>query len=68
MQVKEYEVRLPLLQGFPQFFDLAENPRALVAELIKVSVFKDGELVGDAIPISVAMEVATVISESLNPK
>lgn len=68
MQVKSYEVNLPLLSTFPQFFELADNPRKLVQELIKVSVFKDGALVGDAIPLEVAVEIATVISGLLNPK
>ena len=68
MQVKCYEVTLPLLSTFPQFFQLADNPRKLVQELIKVSVFKNGELVGDAIPLDDAVEIATVISGLLNPK
>lgn len=68
MQVKNYDVTLPLLSNFPQFFDLADNPRKLVQELIKASVFKDGALVGDAIPIEDAVEIATVISGMLNPK
>ena len=67
-QIKGYEIRLPLLQDFPKFFELAETPRLMVGELIKVSVFKDGVLVGDAILLDVTVEIATAISEALNPK
>lgn len=68
MNVKGYDVMLPTLEKFPQFFTLAETPRELVAELIKVSVFKDGALVGAAVPLEDAVEIATAISGLLNPK
>lgn len=68
MLVKDYEVKLPLLEEFPQFFELADKPRELVQALIKVSVFKNGELVGARIPLDDAMEIVTAISGLLNPK
>jgi hypothetical protein len=68
MQVKSYDVILPTLSEFPQFFDMAEKPRELVAALIKVSVFKDGSLVGDSIPLEDAVDIATAISGLLSPK
>lgn len=63
-----YEIKLPFLADFPEFFELADNPRKLVQELIKVSVFKDGVLVGASIPLDDAVQIASMISGRLNPK
>jgi hypothetical protein len=68
MQVKDYEIRLPLLEEFPDFFNLAEKPRELVLALMKISVFKNGELVGTRVPVDDAIEIAAAISGRLSPK
>jgi hypothetical protein len=68
MEVNGYEIKLPMLAAFPQFFDLADSPKKLIGELIKVSVYKDGALVGDSIPLEEVLPLMNAISEKLFPK
>jgi hypothetical protein len=62
-----YEIRLPLLCDFPGFMEMATEPRKLAQELVKVSVYENGILVGDAIPLDEAMPIIRAIIDKLFP-
>lgn len=63
----KYELRFPLLADFPDFMELASEPRKLAQELVKVSVFEDGQLVGNQIPLDAVMPVIRAIIAKLFP-
>ena len=66
--LSDYEIRLPMLAEVPDFFDLTSDPKRLIQELIKLSVFKDGVLVGANVPLDDAVVIAAEITGRLNPK
>lgn len=63
----DYQIVMPTLAEFPQFIELADDPKKLIAELLKVSVWKDGVFLGDKIPLQDVVPLMTHISGLLFP-
>jgi|GEM_PF-4808871 len=66
--LEEYEIRMPTLEEFPRFFELSDAPKALVAELLKVCIYRDGVAQGARIPLQHVVPLMTRVSNELFPK
>lgn len=66
--LSDYEIKLPVLADFPQFFEVADDPKKLIAALLKVSVYQHGVLIGDRIPLVDVVPLMTHVSGILFPK
>lgn len=61
-----FELRLPMLNEFPDFLEKAGDPRKLATEIFQSSVYENGVLVGDKVPLPYAIPIYNAILKELN--